>query len=294
MNFKLTTPVLYLVFNRLDTVKRTFPEIQKAKPTQLFIGADGPRNKTEEKKIKAVREYILNNIDWKCNVKTLFRKKNLGCQKAISGAIDWFFSNVKHGIILEDDCLPDQSFFRFCQELLKKYKNNKRIMQISGNNFNCERLVKDSYYFSKHPNIWGWATWGRAWKNYKNAPIITKTKIKKQYPSMIEQKLMLKRLGNVMSGNTDTWAYPWLWTIKTKNGLCISPSKNLVENIGFSNKKASNTSENFWDNLFLKKKSNTMPFPLIHSKKIRQSICLDKIELYLDMLRATLKKVSLK
>ncbi|MBC8435307.1 nucleotide-diphospho-sugar transferase, partial [archaeon] len=133
--FELTTPVLYLVFNRPGYVKKTFPEIRKAKPMQLFIGADGPRNSEEKKKTDAVRKYILENIDWKCDVKTLFRKENLGCKHAVSGAINWFFKNVEQGIILEDDCLPDQSFFRFCQELLAKYENSKQVMQINGTNF---------------------------------------------------------------------------------------------------------------------------------------------------------------
>jgi len=132
--FGLTTPVLYLAFNRLGTVKKTFPEIRKAKPRQLFISCDGPRTKEEREKTDAVRKYILDNIDWKCNVKTLFRNKNLGCKYAVSSAIDWFFKNVKQGIILEDDCLPSQSFFRFCQEMLERYKDDERIMQISGTN----------------------------------------------------------------------------------------------------------------------------------------------------------------
>lgn len=101
--FKLTTPILYLAFNRLDSVKKTFPEIQKAKPMQLFISFDGPRTSEEKKKTDAVRKYVLENINWKCKVKTLFRDKNLGCKYVVAGAIDWFFENVKQGIILEDD-----------------------------------------------------------------------------------------------------------------------------------------------------------------------------------------------
>jgi hypothetical protein len=115
---KLSTPLLFLVFNRLDTTKKVFEEIRRAKPNKLYVAADGPRNDQEKDKTDAVRKYILENIDWKCKVKTLFREKNLGCKYAVSGAIDWFFNNEEMGMILEDDCLPSQSFFRFCQDML--------------------------------------------------------------------------------------------------------------------------------------------------------------------------------
>ena len=146
-NFKLTTPVLYLAFNRLDSVKKTFPEIQKAKPRQLFVACDGPRSREEKERTDTVRKYILENINWKGKVKTLFRDRNLGCKYAIAGAMDWFFENVKQGIILEDDCLPDQSFFRFCHEMLEKYKDDKKIMSISGYNYLDGIDIKESYYF---------------------------------------------------------------------------------------------------------------------------------------------------
>src|SRR3989339_483651 len=133
-NFVLTTPVLFIVFNRLDTTKQVFEEIKKAKPQKIFIAADGPRNKEEKKKTDAIRNYILKNINWKCELKTLFREKNLGCKYAVAGAIDWFFENVEQGIILEDDCLPSQSFFIFCQDMLERYKTDQRIMHISGTN----------------------------------------------------------------------------------------------------------------------------------------------------------------
>lgn len=288
--FRLTTPVLYLVFNRPGYVKKTFPEIRKAKPMQLFIGADGPRNSEEKKKTDAVRKYILENIDWKCDVKTLFRKENLGCKHAVSGAINWFFKNVEQGIILEDDCLPDQSFFRFCQELLAKYENSKQVMQINGTNFSRSYFSPKSYYFSKYSHIWGWATWKRAWEGYDSKMLeLNKEEIKKQYPSKIEGKLISKRLKDII-GNADTWDYQWIWKLR-KEGICISPKQNMVENIGFSDKTSSHTSRNFWDNLFIVKKTRATVFPLKHPKKIRPSFYLDKKELYSDLTRVVLKRL---
>ena len=129
----LNTAVLFLVFNRPDTTRQVFEAIRKAKPPRLYVAADGPRedHPGEDEKVREIRDYVMNNIDWDCEIKTLFRDKNLGCKYAVSGAITWFFENEEMGIILEDDCLPSQSFFWYCEELLKKYKDIDTIMHIN-------------------------------------------------------------------------------------------------------------------------------------------------------------------
>jgi hypothetical protein len=135
------------------------------KPRQLFVAADGPRPEIdgEYDKCDKVRS-IVDSINWECEIKTLFRESNLGCRKAVSNAISWFFQSVEEGIILEDDCLPSPSFFfTFCAEMLQRYRHDEKIMMISGNNFqNGIRRGNASYYFSQIPNIWGWATWKNA------------------------------------------------------------------------------------------------------------------------------------
>ncbi|MFP4332877.1 MAG: hypothetical protein ACLFQJ_06210, partial [Campylobacterales bacterium] len=144
----LKTAVLFLVFNRLDTTKQVFEAIRQAKPPRLYVAADGAREakEGEDQKVKAIREYILQHIDWDCEVKTLFREKNLGCKIAVSSAITWFFENEEMGIILEDDCLPSQSFFWFCEELLERYKDDMRIMMVSGYN-KVQRYNQQNSYF---------------------------------------------------------------------------------------------------------------------------------------------------
>ena len=167
--YPLKTAVLFLVFNRLDATKQVFETIQKAKPPRLYIAADGARNNKdgESEKVKAVHDLILDNIDWQCEIKTLFREKNLGCKYAVSGAISWFFKNEEMGIILEDDCLPNQSFFWFCEELLKRYKDNMKIWHIGGASFqNGIKRGYADYYFSKYNHVWGWASWASRWKFY--------------------------------------------------------------------------------------------------------------------------------
>lgn len=278
--FILKTPVLFLVFNRLDTTKRVFEEIRKAKPTKLFVAADGPRNDEEKRKTESVRKYILNNIDWKCEVKTLFREKNLGCKYAVSGAIDWFFENVEQGIILEDDCLPSQSFFRFCQEMLEKYKNDERIMSISGFNPLGKFDIKKSYLFSKYFFCWGWATWRRGWEkmdlelqHYKNA---SKKKIREILSSFFERFLYKRRFNQNIKGKINSWAISFFYSHLFYKKLSIIPKVNLIENLGFSNLSSTHVKESYWDKKYLYHKTKSINFPLKHPIKIKSKRTFDK------------------
>ena len=236
----LKTAVLFLVFNRPDITKLVFEAIRKAKPPRLYVAADGPRADKfgDEKKVAQVRR-IATDVDWDCEVKTLFREKNLGCGVAVSSAIDWFFEDVEEGIILEDDCLPSQSFFWYCEELLEHYRDDARVMVVSGDNWQFGRRRTDySYYFSRYSHIWGWASWRRAWwyydKDMKNWPFIRDN----GYLSDILQdkkaaKYWTQIFEKIYRGSIDTWDYQWTFTCWTQNGLTILPNVNLVSNIGF-------------------------------------------------------------
>lgn len=255
----LTTPVLFLIFNRPNTTQRVFNAIRQAKPKQLFIAADGPRPDKEDEieKCQKARQ-IATSVDWDCEVKTLFRDKNLGCKIAVSSAIDWFFENVEEGIILEDDCLPSQSFFWFCQELLKYYKNDTRVMHISGNNFQFGKMRGEgSYYFSKYTHIWGWATWKRAWKYFDvNMKSFKKFKKEAQINNVFnikqQKKYWMKIFQRVYDDKINTWDYTWVYTCFINSGLCIMPNINLVSNIGFGIESTHTQGEN---NIFSKMKT---------------------------------------
>lgn len=233
----MNTPVLFLIFNRPELTFRVFEEIRKAQPQQLFIAADGPREGKEGEAGKCEQaRSIVNKIDWKCEVKTLFRDKNLGCQDAVSSAITWFFDNVVEGIILEDDCLPDQSFFTFCETLLEKYRDNEKIMHIGGNNFQDGiKRGNASYYFSIHPHQWGWATWNRAWNRYNininGLENFKKTQTIFKHPAIVS--FNMEKLEKTLNGEINTWDYQWFYTIWKNNGITIVPNVNLVTNIGF-------------------------------------------------------------
>ena len=164
-DFKLMLPVAFIIFNRPDTTERVFAEIANAKPPKLLVIGDGPRTGRpgEAEKVAATRA-IIQRVDWDCKVLTNFSEVNLGCKKRVSSGIDWVFEQVEEAIILEDDCLPDITFFRFCQEMLERYRGDQRIGMISGDNFQFgRRYGDDSYYFSKYVHIWGWATWRDRW-----------------------------------------------------------------------------------------------------------------------------------
>ena len=294
--FKLTIPILYLVFNRLDTVKQTFLVIQKAKPKKLFLAADGPRNSEEKKKTDIVREYILNNISWDCEVKTLFRKKNLGCEHACKSAITWFFKNVEMGIILEDDCLVDPSFFRFCQELLEKYRHNNNVFSI--NALSEGATGKEySYDFSKIIRLWGWASWRRAWNSIyqKEEEYITNQinplkYLKEVFPNFFERVLFEKRFLGYVNHRANTWEFPWFLGIVRSKGLNVVPNVNLVENIGIDEENT-NTSPNFIDKMFLVLKRNKLKFPLKHPKDVKLNPSIHRRFIFRDFIRVIFKKI---
>jgi hypothetical protein len=172
-DFKLTTPVAFFIFNRPDTTEQVFSEIVRVKPHKLLVIADGPRSERqgEAEKCSQARS-IIDRVNWDCEILTNFSEINLGCKVRVSSGIDWVFEHVEEAIILEDDCLPDPTFFRYCQVMLDHYRNDQRIGMISGDNFqNGIKRNMDSYYFSRYVHIWGWATWRNRWQNYYDVNI---------------------------------------------------------------------------------------------------------------------------
>ncbi len=205
-----------------------------------MVVADGPRPDRADdiEKCKAARA-IIEGVDWDCEVLTNYSDLNLGCKNRVSSGLDWVFDTVEQAIILEDDCLPHPSFFRFCQDLLDYYRNDKRIMAISGDNFQFGRKRTEySYYFSRYNHIWGWASWRRAWQYYD-----LKMKLWQEISdgSWLESilgktqavKYWTKIFQTYYDGKIDTWDYPWTFACWIQNGLTILPNVNLVSNIGF-------------------------------------------------------------
>ncbi len=276
----LNTPVLFLIFNRPDLTEKVFSVIRQAQPKQLFIAADGPReDKIGEIALCAeTRKTVMNRIDWDCEVHTLFREKNIGCKIAVSAAITWFFENVEEGIILEDDCLPDISFFQFCEELLIKYRNNENIMHIGGDYF-LNYKIRESYYITKYTHIWGWATWRRAWKFYdvemtKWEQIDKKKFLRKHCTSRDEIEFWYATFCNVHNNEFNTWDHQWTFTCWLNNSLSIAPSVNLVSNIGFS-EAATHTKS--LDAVLSNVKVDSIGGSIIHPSKLAINMKADKL-----------------
>ena len=265
LSHPLKTAVLFLIFNRPDTTKQVFEAIRQAKPPRLYVAADGPRadKSGESEKVEWVRR-VATDVDWNCEVKTLFRDKNLGCRKAVSNAITWFFENEKEGIILEDDCLPSQSFLWFCEELLEKYRDDERVMVISGDNFDFGRKQTEySYYFSRYIHTWGWASWRRTWKLYDvNMSLWPEVRDHGGLAGILGRKKTVRYWGGIFErvyrGTIDTWDYQLWFACCTQNGLCIIPNQNLISNIGFGS-SATHTCEIYHKLAYLPVKAIQIP-----------------------------------
>ena len=276
----LITPVLLLVFNRQNTTKQVFSAIRKAKPSRLYVAGDGPRPEYPEEKnqCEATRS-ILEKIDWDVEVKTLFQERNLGCRMAVSQAISWFFENESEGIILEDDCLPCQSFFWFCQELLKKFRNNKQIGAICGFYSNeLDYKPSTSYFLSRHLRVWGWAGWRRTFESYDSNlnNLIEKNNTWQNdifnHKEVLLKKYFKKRFDQVANGEIDTWDTQLQYLLWQKNQRVVVSSKNLIQNIGWtSGTHAKNMDHNH--NL----PTSEINFPLLHPKNLKRDAIADRM-----------------
>jgi hypothetical protein len=259
-------PLLFLIFNRPESTLRVFERIRQARPELLFIAADGPRpDRAGEEELCAAAREVARLVDWPCRLETRFLERNAGCREAVSSALDWFFQQVEEGIVLEDDCLPEPSFFPFCSELLERYRGDARVGMISGNNFGFPLYREGlSYSFSRHGLIWGWATWKRAWAEYGKGHALTEVEAElvkaniSQDPRFVER--WWEEAGPALRGEMDTWDYLWGVTRYRNNFLVVRPAVNLVGNIGFG--AGSTHTTGVADPLY--EKTRPISFPLVH------------------------------
>ena len=236
----LEIPVVFVVFNRPEPAAKTFQRIRDARPTRLFIVSDAARpNQPGEEDLVTQSRQIAERVDWECEVYKIYAAKNMGCGARISSAITEAFQSVDRLIVLEDDCLPDPTFFPFCHQLLDRYQHDQRIMHISGNNFQQgARRTNASYYFSKYAHCWGWATWRRAWKHFDlRASQWPRFRDAGHLSTFCENAREISYwraiYDRVYSGQSQSWAFPWSLACWMNHGLSVLPDVNLVSNIGF-------------------------------------------------------------
>jgi hypothetical protein len=280
--WQLRTPVAFLIFNRPEVTARVFSEIARVRPPVLLVVADGPRadRPGEAEKCRATRA-IIDRVDWPCEVLTNYADGNLGCRRRVSSGLNWVFDVVEEAIILEDDCLPHPTFFRFCEELLEKYRDDERIAQISGDNFQFGRQWgSDSYYFSRYCHVWGWASWRRAWKHYdvqiRSWPKVRGSDALTRWFGGDNQTAQYwsEILDRTYRGEIDTWDYQWVLTCWERDTLTILPSVNLISNIGFGPEATHTVSK---VSQLANMPIEGIDFPLRHPASVVRNVAADRI-----------------
>lgn len=304
MKKQLETPITFIIFKRPDTTIKVFETIRKIKPKKLFVIADGPRHdrEGEAEKCAATRE-IIEKVDWNCEVIKNYSEVNLGCAKRVSSGLDWVFKNVEETIILEDDCIPHITFFRFCEELLEKYRYDSRITSIAAQNAQLGQKRTDySYYFSSYSHCWGWASWRRAWQDYdlyiKLWPEVKESNILNDILMDSKAVSYWQNIFDSIYENPTgiTWDYQWTFACWMQGGLNIIPNINLIQNVGVGADSTNfNSSQDF---SFINLPTDNMEFPLKHPPYIVRNLQADKFiqnTVYhatrLDILKQKLKKI---
>jgi hypothetical protein len=236
-NAAVSPPVLLIAFRRPELTRRLLESIRAARPDRLYVACDGPRigRAGEAEKVSAVHAVVAECVG-DLNPVTLYRAENLGCGRGVSEAISWFFEHEEEGIILEDDCLPDASFYPFCAELLDRYRDVSNVMQVAGYNAFANGVLRPSdYSFTSYGYQWGWATWRRAWRHFDLAMASWPAFKALGYhrgPAFNRDRVRL--LDATYSGQVDTWDYQWAFAMAAESGLSAVPHGNLVINLGMN------------------------------------------------------------
>ncbi|HEX2099267.1 MAG TPA: hypothetical protein VHF69_01315 [Candidatus Synoicihabitans sp.] len=236
----MTAPVVFIVFNRPEVTARVFAAIRSAQPSKLLVVCDGPRRQKagEAEKVQAVRAIVERGVDWPCEVRTNYSEANLGCRHRVASGITWAFEQVEEAIILEDDCLPDPSFFPFCTELLARYRHDQRVLHINGTNLAPARSPgRHGYRFSHYPWIWGWATWRRAWAHFDFTMQHWEEReavMRGTFASAWEAQYWIAEWNRARKDleRANTWGFPWMFSVRAQGGLTLMPTTNLVRNLG--------------------------------------------------------------
>jgi hypothetical protein len=271
-------PILLITWRRADTTAKLINKLRDLEPSILYVASDGARSGNDKEKfeVEKTRQLIDSLIDWSCSVHKRYSPINQGCKAGVSNAINWFFEHNDEGIILEDDILPDTSFFPYCKELLEKYRNDHRIGSITGCNFQPKVSPrKDSYYFSRYVHVWGWATWRRAWQ-HNDIEMTDWPKLRdsgwlyKVNKSRRFSKFWERKFNAVYTGEKDTWDYAWVYNCWRKGFLSCTPITVLVENVGFGNNATHTMSA-----CSPLGEINALPFPLIHPEMVEVNSVAD-------------------
>ncbi len=275
----MNSPILLMTYRRPNNTKLILQLLKKYKQKNIIVFNDGLKNKEHSLEHKKTRQ-VISRFKGLKKLEIIFPKKNLTQKNNLPFALKKVFKKYNRVIILEDDCIPNRSFFKFCNLLLEKYKDDNRISQISGNNFlnfkKYKRRNNDSYFFSNFTSSWGWATWRNRWKGVYDKEIYLWPIIKKEmwlkdiFNNKKSYDFWTKAFDRRFRNLDDDWDRPWTLANLINNRLNIFPNKNLINNIG-DDTAALHSNPKKWNNL----KLENMKFPLIHPKIIRCDTIVD-------------------
>jgi hypothetical protein len=275
--------IVFIIFNRPEHTRRIAKVLAEARPTRLLVVADGPRpHRPEDAALVQQTRDVIDEIDWQCPVDKNYSDVNMTCTNRVVSGLSWAFSIVEEAIIIEDDIVSDASFFKFCSELLHRYRDDERIGSICGYqpvpDMPC---VPESYYFSIYGGIWGWATWRRAWRQYdyhmQEWPQQRKSGwLKRAFPHQPHAaRYFAKAWDQMLASSSElSWDFRWVYSIRKRELLCICPKVNLTENIGFG-PGATNTLESPERHQVIP--SSRMEFPLTHPKRVEWNRKADRV-----------------
>lgn len=276
-----TAPVALIIFNRPETTMRVFSAIRQARPSRLFVIADGPRTTEEGLRCAAARAET-ETVDWPCKVQRNYSEVNLGNRGRTFSGLDWLFSHTDRAIILEDDCLPNQSFFRYCTELLERHAQNEKVFNISGvNHLSPSPPYPTSYWFSPIAEIWGFATWARAWKQVD--PKMSEWERRRETTWLTEKigdadiaefyaRKFDKYYFDAYHGRTG-WSFAYRYSMLTADAYDARPAVNMITNIGHGAGATNTKTDSPWANFPLA----AMEFPLRHPLRIEPDISRERL-----------------
>ena len=275
----MNVPILLITFNRPEQTKAVLVALKAVRPTRLFVANDGPRasREADASKCESVRALISSEVDWPCDVQTLYRTDNLGCRRGVQAAISWFFRLVPEGIILEDDIVPDPSFFAYQAALLERYRDDPRVMVVAGHRSQNDAAWPESYRFSRFAAIWGWGSWRRVWERYE--PLAEsyfheagreRLCAELRHPELVDW--WNGSLQAVAEGRLDTWDVQLCYLLLRQRGLCVVPRVRLVQNIGFGKDATHTTGEGGSE-----APPTALDFPLVHPTTVRPDFFYDRV-----------------
>jgi hypothetical protein len=271
-------PVLFVFFNRPEISKKAFQSIRECRPSKLYLACDGPREKVkgERELVEQLRSDICSMVDWDCEVHKLFQEKNVGCGPNVYASISWLFQNEERGIVLEDDCIAEPSFFPYMESLLSEYENDLRIGMITGTNPVSKYVSEYSYMFSRFKNCWGWATWRSAWEKMDYNMDWRKTSLAQSVVNNSgfngkDNHRWRWQQQYIDNGWVSAWDWQWYFSLAAQNQLCVFPKYNLISNIGNDANATHNASGNITFT------TRQLEFPLTHPPLVVPDVAFEKL-----------------